>query len=512
MKIPSKFSLALLAGTILSTPANYAAAATLTPTLDTIKAEAADLSGNFALSKLDGDLQEGAVEVEIAGVKYYFTPEGEDAALLKTLAGTVAGNLKEDENGIFEFDGKKYSFNTEAIPESVFEYAAGTAEDYNFTIEEADAEGNLTTKYYKVVLKPETFTTSESIKWSTTAAVETPGMTDSDLSDDNQVKGVVKIDLPNNKSEYYEYTYTKPAGYTDAVGCIDDTLATANVTNVVFSGISSSFGGAIYNTQDNGDINITADFIGNDGGAIYNGNATIGDITGDFIGNDGGAIDNYGTIGDITGDFIGNDGRAIYNFNGTIGNIIGDFIGNYTSGSVFDGVIYNSNGTIGDITGDFIGNYTNGSGAIYNVSATIGDITGDFIGNHTNGSGAIFNYYEATIGDITGDFIGNYAQYGDGGAIFNGGTIGNITGDFIGNYAQNKSTGAYASGGAIYNSGTIGDITGDFIGNYAISTRDDASGGAIYNDGTIGDITGDFIGNYAQSENDQALGGAIYNS
>ena len=88
MKISSKFSLALLAGTILSTPANFAAAATLTPTLDTIKAEAADLSGSYELMELTDDLQEGAVEVEIAGVKYYFTPTGDDAALLKTLAGT----------------------------------------------------------------------------------------------------------------------------------------------------------------------------------------------------------------------------------------------------------------------------------------------------------------------------------------------------------------------------------------------------------------------------------------
>ena len=50
MKIPSKFSLALLAGTILSTPAMAAAAATLTPTLDTIKAEAADISGSYELT------------------------------------------------------------------------------------------------------------------------------------------------------------------------------------------------------------------------------------------------------------------------------------------------------------------------------------------------------------------------------------------------------------------------------------------------------------------------------
>ena len=105
-----KLYFALLAGTILSTPAtpaNYAAAATLTPTLDTIKAEAADLSGNFALTELTDDLQEGAAEVEIAGVKYYFTPTGDDAALLKTLASTSAGNLVEDENGIFDLNGTK---------------------------------------------------------------------------------------------------------------------------------------------------------------------------------------------------------------------------------------------------------------------------------------------------------------------------------------------------------------------------------------------------------------------
>ena len=43
----------LLATTFLSSPAGAAA---LTPTPDTIKSEAADLIGNFALSELTGDL------------------------------------------------------------------------------------------------------------------------------------------------------------------------------------------------------------------------------------------------------------------------------------------------------------------------------------------------------------------------------------------------------------------------------------------------------------------------
>ncbi len=648
-----KLYFTLLAGTILSTPANFATAATLTPTLDTIKAEAADISGSYELTgpiilptlekysegrviatiKLIADnrdylnrvpdeyreifasiIPENVVLVEIDNKMYYFTPSDNDAERFRTLAGTVAGNLKEDENGIFEFDGKKYSFDVAAIPASVFEYVEGTAEDYNFTMQEADAEGNITTKYYKIVLKPETFATSENIKWSTTeptagditgsvavnlpnnqtqtfyysyehpgflensskitwettAAVETPGMTDSDLSDDNQVKGVVKIDLPNNKSEYYEYTYTKPEGYTDATDRIDDTLSSANVTSVVFKGISSSSdGGAIYNTQNHGDIDIIADFIGNDangrasGGAIYN-RGTIGDITGDFIGNyidfyngnggaiynsanavignitgnfignyirwsgNGGAIYNSANavIGDITGNFIGNSihsdhGGAIYN-SGIIGNIIGNFVDNsidFNYNGVYGGAIYNT-GIIDNITGDFIGNHaekintTSYGGAIYNYG-TIGDITGDFIGNYADSGGAINN--SGTIGDITGDFIGN-----NGKAIYNANnnTIGDITGNFIGNNGRaiyNESTirditGDFIgnNGGAIYNHGTIGDITGDFIGNYT-SGYGSQGGEAIYNRGTIGDITGDFIGNYVQGES-EVFGGAIYNS
>ena len=498
----------LLATTFLSSPAG---AATLTPTLDTIKSEAADLIGNFALSELTGDLPAGAVEVTIGDKSYYFTPSGDDAALLATLAGTSAGNLKEDANGIFELNGQKYGFDVASIPDSVFEYAVGTKDDYNFTVQEADAEGNLTDKYYKINLKPENFSTSKSITWTEVPEAQKDDK-DDDLSD-GKVSGVIAVRLPNDQTRYFQYTYTKPDNYTVTNTRINDTLGSANVTNVVFNGISSSEGkgGAIYNTQDNRDVNINADFIGNSatfvgsayGGVIYN--------------------DDSGIIGNITGNFIGTSsaspyfyGGVIYN-DGIIGNITGDFIRNSAAASsaVSSGGAIDNRGTIGDITGNFIRNSATSSsmsngGAIYNKS-TIGDITGNFIGNTAGKGGAIFN--SGTIGDITGNFIANYASI-IGGAINNGGTIDSITGDFIGNYSSN-SHGYGGWGGAVYNSGTIDSIAGDFIGNHIDSygMGNSAEGGAIYNSGTISNITGNFIGNYIQNDDSGSsnfmLGGAI---
>ena len=487
----------LLATTFLSSPAGAAA---LTPTLDTIKSEAADLSGSFTLSELTSALPTGAVEVKIGDKSYYFMPSGENAALLATLAGTSAGNLKEDANGIFELDGQKYGFDVASIPDSVFEYAEGTKDDYNFTVQEADAEGNLTDKYYKINLKPDNFSTSKSITWTEVPEAHKDDK-DDDLSD-GKVSGVIAVRLPNDQTRYFQYTYTKPDNYTVTNTRINDTLGSANVTNVVFNGISSSEGkgGAIYNTQDNRDVNINADFIGNSatfvgsayGGVIYN--------------------DDSGIIGNITGNFIGTSsaspyfyGGVIYN-DGTIGNITGDFIRNSAAASsaVSSGGAIDNRGTIGDITGNFIRNSATSSsmsngGAIYNKS-TIGDITGNFIGNTAGKGGAIFN--SGTIRNITGDFIGNYISSVQGGAINNSGaTIGNITGDFIRNSASH--------GGAIFNSGTIGNITGDFIGNYASGNY--AAGGAINNYDTI-NITGNFLNNYSRATRtgNVALGGAVY--
>ena len=220
----------LLATTFLSSPAGAAA---LTPTLDTIKREAADLSGNFVLSELTSALPTGAVEVKIGNKSYYFMPSGENAALLATLAGTSAGNLKEDANGIFELNGQKYGFDVASIPDSVFEYAEGTKDDYNFTVQEADAEGNLTDKYYKINLKPENFSTSKSITWMEVS------------KDKKSEAGVIVAELPRKQSKYFQYTYTKPADYTESNTWINDTLSADSVNKVVFK---TSSGSAIYNT------------------------------------------------------------------------------------------------------------------------------------------------------------------------------------------------------------------------------------------------------------------------
>ncbi len=422
-----------------------------------------------------------------------------------------------------------------------------------------DAEGNLTTKYYKIDLKPEAFSTSKNISWLAVG------------EDQKDATDVVAVQLPNDQIKYFRYTYTQPEGRT--VYNTKPTSLTGTDIDADFIGIGSSssrnHGGAI----SNGGAtigNITGDFIGNyvlcpscSGGAIYN-NGTINSIAGDFIGNyayensKGGAIYNAGTIGDITGNFIGNyaeddySGGAIYN-SGTINNITGNFIGNYMT--VYGGwltasasVIHNG-GTINNITGDFIGNHSanaviinyasnknksiiksiNGNfinnvnssdGGVIDVSYSysdthsaessnsfIGDITGNFINNT---GGAIYNS-RAFLSDITGNFINN-SRSGSGGAIHAyAGRVGNINGSFINNRAVGSGGAIYGTFGFFYT--RIGNINGNFIGNYATSSSA-AEGGGIYiaTNSRIEDITSNFVNNYVSAtESGNSSGGAIFN-
>ncbi len=547
----TSLAIALTATTFLCTPA---VASSLTPTLDALKSEAGSVlpsvNQTYNLSELSGDLPTGAVKVEIGGKDYYFMPSGDNAGLLTTLAGTSAGMLKESSDGLFELDGVKYGFDVASIPDSAFSYSEGSEDDYNFTMSEADAEGKLTTQYYKIDLKPEAFATSKNISW--TAVSE----------DQKDAADVVAVQLPNDQTKYFKYTYTQPEGRT-VYNTRQEALSGDVDADFVNINSAPNYAGAIYNTGSAVIEKITGNFINNCAewqAGVINNLGIIGNITGDFVNNylqteddsnQGGAIFNGNTIENIAGNFIGNhassgfdlaNGGAIYNRN-KIGNITGDFIANYTSSyQIANGGAFLNVGTIGNITGDFIGNYASGDstkgGAIYN-GGTIGNITGDFIGNYAKGElskiygGAIYN--TGTIGDITGNFIGNFAFYtaGEpgnvkgnfisnyieltqsvayGGAVYAGGTVGNITGDFI----QNHAEGEWAAGGAIYNNGTIGDIAGDFIGNYVSAMKDGASnaaGGAIYNDASIDNISGNFLNNYAQTISMYySLGGAVYTS
>ena len=390
-------------------------------------------------------------------------------------------------------------------------------------------------------LKAEDLSTSKNITWKEIGADE--------YEADNP--NMLKVELSADKTQYFEYTYTKPEGGT--------------VYNERKEGKEGKEGALT------GDI--TADFkdiISNDdGGALTNAAGNTLNITGNFLnnridntgsGSEGGAIYNKGTLS-IKGDMIGNHivrdngayGGAIFNesSNANITEIIGNFIGNQAvseryngTSSTYGGAIYNKNGAvIGKIEGKFIGNHLisnyngtktrfSGGGAIFNKSAKINSIDGVFINNFVRNEsgismsvgGAIDNFGSgAEIGVINADFYNNYAYNKDGhsrgGAIESASakngddkqSIHKITGNFIGNYAQSKNN--TSNGGAIANmQSSINEIKGNFTNNYALSGGQ-ASGGAVNNNklGIIGSITGDFEGNYAESNGGAAAarGGAL---
>ncbi len=285
----TSWAIALTATTFLSAPAM---AISLTPTLDNLKSEAGivlpSVNDTYDLTELSGDLPEGAVKVEIGDKNYYFTPSGDDAGLLTTLAGTSAGMLKESSDGLFELDGKKYGFDVASIPDSAFSYSEGSEDDYNFTISEANADGSLTTKYYKVDLKPEAFSTSKNVSWLAVG------------EDQKDATDVVAVQLPNNRTEYFKYIYAKPDKYET----VTKPELEFSVTNPTVINIYQPGAVAVNNATGNnyGDIqnklfkdnSVSVKFINN------------GDYETRYLHVHGGVIYNAGNIADIGADFINN--------------------------------------------------------------------------------------------------------------------------------------------------------------------------------------------------------------
>ena len=510
----------LLATTFLSSPAGAAA---LTPTPDTIKSEAAGLSGNFALSELTGDLPAGAVEVKIGDKNYYLTPSGDDAALLATLAGTSDDNLKEDANGIFELNGQKYGFNVSLLKGGNLTYEKGSADDHDFSLQTLGTNGKTETAYYKFDFKFPGLESLNHINWQEVGE---------DKKDDDNV---IALKLSDKNMKYYQFSYNQPQDFT-IVADKSKKYQTANPADLT----EQAGGSALNNTGNGGSVvnqvfknnSVTAQITKSDdsykyyflqGGAIYN-SGTIDEINADFIGNSvkvvidgsgshqtavaqGGAIFNKGTVGNITGDFINNEGSAIYNFgfHGTavIGNITGNFIGNSGSAIVnrADNLGTGNSNTnvvkIGNISGNFVNNTGSSGGAIDHSAslgtATVGSISGNFIGNRatTGDGGAVyFGGSGQTGSSISGIFINNSAE-GTGGALYGSGHY-DVYADFIGNTAE--------EGGAVYGWGAIGSLNGNFINNSSTGR-----GGAIWKDhGSVENLTGDFINNHSD-----AIAGAI---
>ena len=464
--------------------------------------------------------------VVINGTTYYFKADEsaydpDNTTVVRNLAATGSSALKEVEstdNWIFNVGGKYYTYNKKALPQSVYEVADGTIEDYTFY---TFADDNVTKEYHNVVLRTDdmkTATGTGELTWTKISKDDTsfPDETTfpatstftyvESAGDLTSVNGKVRFKLPgvgDNVEQYYKFDFNTSG---DDIGDFVNT----DIDGGYMYGTSGGYIGA-------DDLTIKADVIGgvgkNAGGGMNVSNNNI-TLIGNYIGNSapstssnggkGGGVYVYNTglISGITGNFIGNtavEGGAIYN-HGTISSITGNFIGNYANSdeSAYGGAI-NNNGIISSITGDFIGNSaaTNGGAISQGIGAHIGSITGDFIGNSATGiGGAIYN--GGTVSSITGDFIGNSSN-ALGGAIYSKGAIETLKSDFIGNTAN--------GGGAIYldESATITSIEGDFVNNSA-----NANGGAIYNGSStasIGSINGNFINNVAY-----APGGAINNA
>ena len=268
-----------------------------------------------------------------------------------------------------------------------------------------------------------------------------------------------------------------------------DTAGTLKSSQDVYESNTAAFGGAIFNSSANGEINGST-FTGNNataargaGGAIYNAAGGKLDIDNtSFTGNSaalGGAINN--AIADRTNDLaagelsisgstfennqaLGSQGGAIRN-QGTISEISDtDFIGN----SAHNGGAIN-NGTAGVITSISGSTFANNSastdplgsavsyqgGAITNAGTIQAITDSDFTGNTTSGNGgAIANLDDASLGldgvTVRGNKAGTVASWnGNGGGIYNAGTL---TFDGTNTFRDNTAAGVAND---IYNTGTI---------------------------------------------------------
>ena len=333
-------------------------------------------------------------------------------------------------------------------------YEEATQDDYDFSLSEADAEGRPSTKYYKINLKSENFSTSPNISWTEVG------------EDQKDEQNVIVISLPGGSAKYFRYDYQNNDSSREYFTSSQRDLS-GNVIGDFAGSRQSASGAAVYNGKDRSIESIVGDFIHNTVAATDRPEK-------------GGAIYSQGTIGKISGNFVGN---AVVSQKDTHAN---------------GGAVYNDKGSIGQIEGNFIGNYTMASEY-----------------NSANG-GAVYN--EGKIGKINGDFVANKTStaesYVYGGAIFNLDTIDTINGNFIGNSVSTSGYYSYAYGGAVHNTSdsTIANLHGNFINNFAFSADSSAYGGAIYNAGNIGSVSGDLIANHTSASDLLALGGAVYTS
>ena len=302
---------------------------------------------------------------------------------------------------------------------------------------------------------------------------------------------------------YYKYTYNKPDDYTETS---TKPSSYTNVNNIVFNNVAPTISGngSVYGTIINNsrpsDKLVNFDLINStwgsglsvNGGAIYN-TSEMQNINVSFINNTiearnsgGGNIDNSGTIQNINGNFINNRINT-----GPQGGIRGGVIYNNRSINNIEGTFFNNSITKNSGMGGYIMDYAKG-GAIYN-SGTISLTNSSFFSNYiktddTNKSnaqgGAIYN--EGTL---------NISANDGKQSIFSGNKI--IYKNSSGNYVE-ESNAIHMAGGTLnlnstYN-GLIQFNDGISGSNYTINIDGDDTGRIELNNKISGlssmDITG----------------------
>ncbi|TYQ23867.1 DUF4347 domain-containing protein [Pseudanabaena sp. UWO310] len=282
---------------------------------------------------------------------------------------------------------------------------------------------------------------------------------------------------------------------------------TVSFNDLTIQNGNSLASGAIVN-YNNGTINISnsnlsGNYGGIYGGAIYSGGGTVNISNSNLSGNNaslGGAIYSVNTILNITNSTLSgnaaNVGGAIVAQGGAINISNSTLSGNY--GQSGAGAIY-AFAPISISNSTLAGNSTDGyGGAIYNNSSTL-DITNSTLSGNSAGfyGGAIFMYGTASI--INSTLSGNSAVFG-GGAIFNVGSTLTVNSSTISNNSANSSTAQpYNTGGGILNyfgtvslANTIIAANFDTKNNSGTGTLSPDVWGAFVDNGNnlIGDTTG----------------------
>lgn len=385
-----------------------------------------------ALGNIESFAQPLAAVVD--GLAYFFMPKDKEEYLeLAGLAAATMGQVVEDENGYLELNGKKYSFDTSAIPDAMVTYSQGTADDFDYMSQKIDENGELVTSYYKYEKKANT---------------EKPNTVTINISNDSVAHDLLGV---GDVFDYMSGDIVKKV--TTGIeliskGMYETKNSTVYVGDVV--GNSASFGGGIFSSLPS---IIYGNFIGNQ--SLLGGGLVVG-----------GLMEKYMGYTEVVGNFYGNKTVDTMNLGFGAGGAIVDYLN--IAPSLMEGYWRAALGSDAEyLPGSF-------------------SVTGDFVGNSVTtsgvgGGGAILSL--SKMGDIKGNFYSNTVNGKKNAA---GGAITNLTGVYT-TYLTAESGLSAEELALLFNEGTqTSRLSSNFVNNSAVSDNGTAHGGAIFTNQVTG--------------------------